>query len=168
MAYAHVSDANKKKLDDRSRACVMLGVSDESKAYRLYDPVADKILISKDVIFDEQKRWDWGTIVNPDTIEFEGVMEDDEIFGENPSAEDSTDQHVVGNHLDDVAISPEQPEQPDGEHRRPLRPPRWLQDYVTVDDLEANNAFLMLLGDLVTEDSAENSEEQIHFLINKL
>lgn len=37
----------------------MLGVSEESKAYRLYDPITKKITISRDVIFEEDAIWDW-------------------------------------------------------------------------------------------------------------
>jgi hypothetical protein len=37
----------------------MLGVSDESKAYRLFDPTTKRIVISKDVIFEENECWDW-------------------------------------------------------------------------------------------------------------
>lgn len=39
--------------------CVLLGVSEESKAYRLYDPISKKIIVSKDVVFEEDKAWDW-------------------------------------------------------------------------------------------------------------
>ncbi|KAL6329737.1 hypothetical protein AAG906_035385 [Vitis piasezkii] len=34
-------------------------VSEESKAYRLYDPISQKIIISRDVVFEEDKNWDW-------------------------------------------------------------------------------------------------------------
>jgi len=37
----------------------LLGVSEESKAYRLYDPVTKKIIISRDVIVEEDGRWNW-------------------------------------------------------------------------------------------------------------
>ena len=37
----------------------MLGVSDESKAYRLFDPISKKIIVSRDVIFEENKGWNW-------------------------------------------------------------------------------------------------------------
>ena len=40
-------------------ACVLLGVSEESKAYRLYDPASQKIIVSRDVVFEEDKGWDW-------------------------------------------------------------------------------------------------------------
>ena len=34
-------------------------MSEESKGYRLYDHVAKKIVISRDIIFEEEKHWDW-------------------------------------------------------------------------------------------------------------
>lgn len=36
-----------------------IGYSDESKAYRLYNPNSSKLVISKDVIFDEMATWKW-------------------------------------------------------------------------------------------------------------
>jgi hypothetical protein len=44
-----------KKLDDRSVRCMLLGISEESKAYKLYDPDKKKIIVSRDVVFDEDK-----------------------------------------------------------------------------------------------------------------
>jgi hypothetical protein len=38
---------------------VLLGVSEESKAYRLYNPIAKKIITSRDVVFEENKPWEW-------------------------------------------------------------------------------------------------------------
>ncbi|GAU36545.1 hypothetical protein TSUD_277510 [Trifolium subterraneum] len=59
IAYAHVPDSQRTKLDDKSVMCVHLGVSDESKAYKLYDPKKKRIMINRDVVFDERKAWDW-------------------------------------------------------------------------------------------------------------
>jgi hypothetical protein len=39
--------------------CVLLGVSEESKGYRLYDPATKKIVTSRHIIFEEEKHWDW-------------------------------------------------------------------------------------------------------------
>ena len=39
--------------------CVLLGVSKESKGYRLYDPATKKIVTSRNIIFEEEKHWDW-------------------------------------------------------------------------------------------------------------
>jgi hypothetical protein len=51
-------------LDNKSKRCVLLGVSEESKAYKLYDPVDKKIIISRDVVFEESKSWEWGKSQN--------------------------------------------------------------------------------------------------------
>ena len=52
-------DNKRTKLDDKSFSCVLLGISEESKAYRLYDHISQKIIISRDVVFEENKNWDW-------------------------------------------------------------------------------------------------------------
>jgi hypothetical protein len=59
IAYVHIPDNLRKKLDDKSIVCIYLGMSEESKAYKLYDPAKRKIVISKDVRFDEGKQWNW-------------------------------------------------------------------------------------------------------------
>jgi hypothetical protein len=59
LSHVHVSDNNRTKLDDKSRGSVLLGVSAESKAYRLYDPMSQRIIVSRDVVFEEDKSWDW-------------------------------------------------------------------------------------------------------------
>ena len=46
-------------MDNKSLKCVLLGISEESKAYRLYDPLSQKVLISRDVIFNEEEIWPW-------------------------------------------------------------------------------------------------------------
>ena len=46
VAYAHIPNQKRKKLDDKGEKCIFLGVSDQSKAYKLYNPNTKKILIS--------------------------------------------------------------------------------------------------------------------------
>lgn len=59
IGHVHIPDSKRTKLDNKSFKCVLLGLSEESKAYRLYDPVSKKIVVSRDVVFDENERWDW-------------------------------------------------------------------------------------------------------------
>lgn len=58
IARAHVPDVRRTKLDNKSTTCVLLGVSEESKGYRLFDPIAKRIIISRDMIFEEGKQRD--------------------------------------------------------------------------------------------------------------
>lgn len=44
-----------KKLDDRTRMLVHLGTEPGLKAYRLVDPNTRKIVVNRDVVFDETK-----------------------------------------------------------------------------------------------------------------
>lgn len=44
LTHVHVPDQRRTKLDDKSLQCVLLGVSDESKAYRLFDQLLEKLL----------------------------------------------------------------------------------------------------------------------------
>jgi hypothetical protein len=46
---------SRKKLDAKSKKRIFLRYSEESKAYRLYDLEARKILTSRDVVFDEER-----------------------------------------------------------------------------------------------------------------
>lgn len=58
ISHVLIPDNKRTKLDDKSFSCVLLGVSKGSKAYRLYDSVSQKIIISRDVVFEEDKHWD--------------------------------------------------------------------------------------------------------------
>ena len=58
IAHVHIPEQKRTKLDDQCLKCVLLGVSDESKAYRRYDPATKKIIVSRDVIFEECAKWD--------------------------------------------------------------------------------------------------------------
>ncbi|KAK2978670.1 hypothetical protein RJ640_023384 [Escallonia rubra] len=59
IAYVHVPDQQRKKLDDKSEKFIFIGYSQESKGYKLYNPVDKKMKLSRDVTFDEKSSWDW-------------------------------------------------------------------------------------------------------------
>ncbi|KAL4376201.1 hypothetical protein GQ457_02G024740 [Hibiscus cannabinus] len=59
IAYAHVPDQGRLKLDDRSSKYVFIGYDSNSKGYKLFNPSNGKIVISRDVEFDEQASWNW-------------------------------------------------------------------------------------------------------------
>lgn len=59
VCYAKIDKQHLKKLDDRSQMLVHLGTEPGTKAYRLLDPEKRKIVVSRDVVFDETKGWNW-------------------------------------------------------------------------------------------------------------
>lgn len=71
MAYAHVPNAKRSKLDDKWVKYVLLGVSEESKAYRLFNPLTHKVIISRDVMFDEDNYSNWSSIRNESVLDLD-------------------------------------------------------------------------------------------------
>ncbi|KAJ7961681.1 Retrovirus-related Pol polyprotein from transposon TNT 1-94 [Quillaja saponaria] len=59
IAYAHVPDQERSKLDDRSVKYVFIGYDSNSKGYKLYNPRNGKIIVSRDVEFNEDETWEW-------------------------------------------------------------------------------------------------------------
>jgi len=59
IAYALDNSHSRRKLDVKSTKCIFVGYSPQSKAYKLYNPVSGKVIISRDVVFHETARWDW-------------------------------------------------------------------------------------------------------------
>ncbi|KAL0402256.1 UNVERIFIED_CONTAM: Retrovirus-related Pol polyprotein from transposon TNT 1-94 [Sesamum latifolium] len=49
----------REKIDDKGQKLIFLGYNDESKGYHLLDPSTRKVIISRDVIFDESSAWDF-------------------------------------------------------------------------------------------------------------
>lgn len=86
VAYAQVPEAKRKKLDDRGEKCIFIEYSEVSKAYKLYNPLTNKVVVSRDVVFNEEETWRWN--------EKNGVQENQFEIEE----QDSSPQ----NHQDDI------------------------------------------------------------------
>ena len=54
IGHVRKTKLNLTKPEDRSTPMVFLGYAEGTKAYRLYDPRGDKVLVSHDVMFDEK------------------------------------------------------------------------------------------------------------------
>ena len=54
MTYAHVTDQNRLKLDDKSEKFVFISYDSSSKGYKFYNQSKERIMVSRDVVFDEE------------------------------------------------------------------------------------------------------------------
>lgn len=154
----------RKKLDARSHKCVFLGVSQESKAYRLYDPTNKKIVISRDVIFDEDASWNWSKenqvqqelIIKDDEVQ-ESQQEDENREGPQtpshslptPNSGGTSPQIQSMSQTEETSEVSSSPVSPDSEnsrvHNTPIpqigspvrnrRPPAWTNDYYMSEDM---------------------------------
>ncbi|GJY65031.1 retrovirus-related pol polyprotein from transposon TNT 1-94 [Tanacetum coccineum] len=172
VAHAHVPDQKRSKLDDKSRKCVLLGVSDESKAYRLYDPVSKKIIVSRDVIFEEDESWSWG---NDKEENMSSDLEwgddhnnnEDERYNDAPansnepgSSSNASQSSEIGSPFNDGSDGTNSPSPNVGRARKT---PVWMKDYVTGDvstDDEGLNVMMMLTEDdpLTFEEAVKNRQ----------
>lgn len=159
VAHVHVPDQNRSKLDDKSVKCVLLGVSDESKAYRLFDPVSKKIIVSRNVVFEENESWNWGKSkeeTSRDVLEWgasedEGVGEEtneDEEYGAGSNG-DLNEAYSSGTSSPFSEPHEENPTNLD--EGRVRRAPLWMRDYETGECLseeEDLNVMMMLTESL--------------------
>jgi hypothetical protein len=93
------------KLEDRSTKMVFIGyeTSAHSKAYRMYDPVAKKVHISRDVVFEEERAWAWGNepvggnaTSEPFVVEFSTHLDAGvEVLGDDLQETDNADDTDV-------------------------------------------------------------------------
>ena len=57
---AYVKDLG--QLDDRNKPSVFIGYAEGAKAYRILDPAMQRVKVSRDVVFDEGRGWDWSSL----------------------------------------------------------------------------------------------------------
>ncbi|KAM2928689.1 hypothetical protein COP2_035913 [Malus domestica] len=164
ISHVHVPDSKRVKLDDKSIKCILLGVNEESKAYRLFNPVSNKIIISRDVVFEEDQQWIW------DESHEEAILADldEEIVTEDEGNEEEDKEESEAHEsngdnsfeLEDVTNEGSAPQE-----GRARRPPIWMRDYDTgeglSDEESMNLAHLALFtnGDPTTYCEAMKSEK---------
>lgn len=140
ISHVHIPDSRRTKLDDKSTKCVLLGVSEETKAYRLYNPITKKIVVSRDVVFEEDEKWDWGNSgaeVKDDVLDWGDV---DEIVESNmhSESEEENEEHVQTDAEHVVSSSSSnslERDEPSPLEARNRRAPFWMDDYETGDGL---------------------------------
>lgn len=135
VAHSYVPDARRSKLEDKSFVCVLLGVSEESKGYRLYNHMTKKIVIKRDVVFEEEKLWNWDVSYEEHILMDlecgDKYISDDEDGDENGGKEFEEDidedgmyeEHAVEDKLIDFEGS-------NTRRGRTRLAPAWLSDYV--------------------------------------
>ncbi|XP_076885937.1 uncharacterized protein LOC143535609 [Bidens hawaiensis] len=64
--YVKVLGTGQKKLDDRSIVMIHLGTQPGTKAYRMFDPIKRRVHVTRDVKFDECKRYAWADLDKQD------------------------------------------------------------------------------------------------------
>jgi len=138
IGHVHVPHEKRTELDPRRTKCILLGISEETKGYKMYNPVTKKLIISRDVIFEENAIWNWAE--NSTNMLLRWGDDDNSIseeeFEGNEDGERAQEQiEEIGNE----AGTGNEVEEPEEEHNefiqaaavRNRRTPHWMEDYVT-------------------------------------
>ncbi|KAK8930635.1 hypothetical protein KSP39_PZI017057 [Platanthera zijinensis] len=144
LVYLLIPTQQRNKLESKGEKIILVGYSEESKAYRLYNPITCKLLIARDVIIDEEGEWEWESKVDQNP---QCQLVAEPIFSVNNSEASPVQQPInfIENNLTqpsitDMFASPE----PTSEASEPdsSPPPR----YRTISDLyrECNMASLAI------------------------
>ena len=167
VAHVHIPEAKRGKLDDKSFPCIMLGVSNESKGYRLFDPKTKRIVVSKDVMFKEEKSWDWGSNYE-EQINIKLVWGEDDFHTyksekEYKCADDSFEENVNSGseHVDEGRN--------ESEHSlecviqgRERRKPTWMEEFVSGEGLSEEEVEAYLIQEVLGEDQTQFEEVVKH------
>ncbi|KAG8481238.1 hypothetical protein CXB51_026069 [Gossypium anomalum] len=95
VCYVLVPAERRTKLEKRSVPCIFVGYSSDKKGYRLYDPSTRKILVSRDIRFDEKKIWNWDSS-NASQFEEDSAEGNLELIKSEPSNGNIDDLPVRG------------------------------------------------------------------------
>ena len=59
IAYTLIPSQRLQKFNAKSGKCVLIGYNIESKAYKLFNPITKNVIVSRNVLFDEDASWTW-------------------------------------------------------------------------------------------------------------
>lgn len=156
IAYAKVDTKFLKRLDDRARKLVHLGTEPGSKAYRLYDPQTRRVVVSRDVVFDESKGWNWSSDeteeqsmgnfeVTLGTFGNHGIDDHIASYDEQKYLEQGTnDETVPSENIENVDNEEEEIQELRRSERQHTRP-KYVDDYILLAE-ELGEEILMYLN----------------------
>ncbi|GJX23727.1 retrovirus-related pol polyprotein from transposon TNT 1-94 [Tanacetum coccineum] len=128
--YVMYNSQETTKLDPKSRKCLFLGYADGVKGYRLWDPTAHKVVVSRDVVFIEDKIQENEEGVS--TTRKNTTIQMEKEFQSNYSSK-AVPQHEVNEKAESQAPATRT-------LNRERRRPGWQADYV----MESNVAYCLL------------------------
>ncbi|GFY89263.1 hypothetical protein Acr_06g0012030 [Actinidia rufa] len=73
LCFSYIPQIKRDKLDKKAEPGIFVGYSLVSKAYKIYLPQSNKVIVSRDVHFSELDNWSWE---NDKKLEFQGENDD--------------------------------------------------------------------------------------------
>ena len=127
--YVMYKSQERTKLDPKSRRCIFLGYADGVKGYRLWDPTAHKVIVSRDVIFAEEELQDKDTSKETTTVHIVDESKKDDSSEAELEQGEQEPERVIDTEL--------------RRSHRQTRKPSWHSDYV----MASHDAYCLLSED---------------------
>ena len=108
-------------------------MSYQSKAYKLHNSVTKKIIISRDVVFDEESTWPWNgsSVIEEIPADFDGIAKENK--------QQPTQQEISSNRVSTSARKSQAVEVVDEQPKRAITRPIWMKDFVVPRINESND-----------------------------
>jgi len=120
LVYVMYNSQERTKLDPKSRRCIFLGYVDGVKGYRLWDPTARKVVVSRDVIFAENelqgKQESDNTVKEIATVQMNEKYREDDFSEAEPEHEEQEPEKA-----NDIEVH---------QSTRQRKTPSWHSDFV--------------------------------------
>lgn len=160
VAYMKLPCVNLKKLDSRSKPVIYLGKEPGVKAFRLYDPETKSVCVSRDVVFEERKAWNWGEKADPQVTQagtFTVLINNSEVpevlVDSNQADGDTSESTTEGDSSDsttgttsNITQSPMDSDTSVEMEERPKRYRRLSEIYNVTEQIELEDDELYLMG----------------------
>ena len=133
-----------------------LGTERGSKAYRLFDPTRQRIVVSRDVVFNENKSWEWNKtdrVVIEKPGEFKISLGNHVNQQEEKDNESTIDNQADITHEEDDTVEDDDSNHDDEEQTEQFLPrrsnriskkPGYLDDYIYIAEVEGERLLLLL------------------------
>lgn len=156
-AMLHVPKVNRTKLQPKSKECIMVGYSNESKAYRLYDKSKRGTIVGRDVTFIEDKVIESEIISNDSSPLSVALLEDNDDIepGEESEGFDGSENTSTGEVERNLMEFVRQ-----GRETTPVQPES-DEEVVTPNPMDVPNERVVATLDLVSDDSFEEAQESV-------
>jgi hypothetical protein len=137
VAYVHISDQGRNKLDPKSKKCTFIGYGEDEFGYRLWDDENKKTIRSRDVIFNERVMYkDRHNTTTTDSKLSEPVFAEVDDVPESPTVESSQLEEPIESSDTQPSYTPEHhtPTPVLRRSSRPHVPNRRYIDYMLLTD----------------------------------
>ncbi|GJR53952.1 retrovirus-related pol polyprotein from transposon TNT 1-94 [Tanacetum coccineum] len=144
----------KHKPEEKSQKFIFVGYFTQSKAYRLYDPTHEKIVVNRNVLFDKSSSWKWDNDIEISNSQLKMEEEEEEVLVENvandtPSTSQAGSLKSTPNRSNSGSDSDASSEESMQNNRK----------FRSIDDIYAASLLILFAGDPLSVEEAIKKEE---------